>query len=84
MLKQIACAAFLTAMTLSPAYADDSKEWCNDAHMQKMQTMVDAMTDASKKEAAQMHLDGSNAAMKKSDMTGCVDHMKEAHAAMGL
>ncbi len=84
MLKHLAYAAVVTALTLTPVYAQDHKDWCTDAHMQKMQTMVDAMTDATKKKSAQMHLDESNAAMKKADMTGCVDHMKEAHKAMGL
>jgi hypothetical protein len=31
-----------------------------------------------------MHLSQSKAAMKKSDMTGCIKHMEEAHKAMGM
>ena len=84
MLKQLAYATFVTAMTLAPAYADDHTEWCTDAHMQKMEAMIAAMTDAAKKKSAQMHLDELNAAMKKGDTSGCIEHMKEAHKDMGL
>jgi hypothetical protein len=79
-------AALLTASLVAPAYADESqaKEWCNDAHMQKMDAMIAKMTDAAKKNEAESQLTMSKTAMKANDMTGCVDHMKEAHKAMGL
>jgi len=84
MLKQVMVAAVVTAMTLAPVYAQDHKDWCTDAHMQKMDAMIADMTDAAKKQSAQMHLDESKAAMNKGDTAGCIEHMKEAHKDMGL
>jgi hypothetical protein len=84
MLRPLLFAGFITAAMLTPAYADEQKEWCNDAHMQKMNAMIAKMTDPAKQKSAQMHIDESDAAMKKGDMAGCVEHMKEAHKDMGL
>ena len=42
------------------------------------------MTDATKQKEATAALDMSKAAMKKGDTAGCMQHMNEAHQAMGL
>jgi hypothetical protein len=79
-------AVLLAAILLAPAYAqeDKAKEWCTDAHMQKMDASIAKMTDAAKKKEAEAHLAMSKAAMQNNDMDGCVKHMEEAHKAMGL
>jgi hypothetical protein len=76
----------LSACLLVPAYAadDKAKEWCTDAHMQKMDGMIAKMTDAAKKKDAELQFSLSKTAMQGGDMPGCVEHMKEAHKAMGL
>jgi hypothetical protein len=78
--------ALLSALAWAPAYAEDdkAKTWCTDAHMQEMDSSISAMTDADKQKEAKAHLDMSREAMQKQDMTGCVEHMKETHKAMGL
>jgi hypothetical protein len=65
-------------MAPAPAYAQDKEAWCTDAHMKQMDAKVAKMTDA------KMHLSESKAAMKKKDTTGCIEHMEEAHKAMGM
>jgi hypothetical protein len=82
MLKTIPIAAFMTIMALCPAYA--AADLCTDAHMQQMDKMIAAMTDAAKKKEATMHLDMSKAEMKKGNTAGCMEHMTEAHKAMGM
>jgi hypothetical protein len=42
------------------------------------------MQRAAKKKEATAALDMSKAAMKKGDTAGCMQHMNEAHKAMGL
>jgi hypothetical protein len=84
MLKAPVIAIFLITFAAAPVYAQDSKEWCTDAHMKLMDSKVAAIADAGKKKSAQTHLDASKAAMKSGDMKGCVEHMKEAHKDMGL
>jgi hypothetical protein len=74
-------AAFVTVMSLSPAYAAGE---CTEAHMKQMDGMIAKMTDAAKKKEATMHLDMSKAEMKKGNEAGCMKHMNEAHKAMGL
>lgn len=81
MLKLIPVAAVMTVMALSPAYAADL---CTDAHMQQMDKMIAAMTDAAKQKEATMHLDMSKAEMKKGNTAGCMEHMTEVHKAMGM
>jgi hypothetical protein len=56
----------------------------HDAHMKQMDDMIAKMTDAAKKKEATTALDMSKAAMKKGDKAGCMQHMNEAHKAMGL
>ncbi|AGK58760.1 hypothetical protein HYPDE_35443 [Hyphomicrobium denitrificans 1NES1] len=78
-------AAFAIAIACLPASAQDkAKDWCTNAHMQKMQSTIGKMTDAAKKKEAKSHLAMSKAAMKAKDMDGCVKHMEQAHQAMGL
>jgi hypothetical protein len=81
MLKASLLAAFLAVATLSPVYAQDL---CTDAHMKKMDDMIAKMTDATKQKEATTALDMSKAAMNKGDKAGCMQHMMEAHKAMGL
>jgi hypothetical protein len=82
MLKASFVAAFLTTMAFSPAFA--AQDLCNDAHMKQMDDMIAKMTDAAKKKEATMHLDMSKAKMKKGNTAGCMEHMNEAHKAMGM
>jgi hypothetical protein len=77
-------AACLALMAFGPAYGQDKKEWCTDAHMKLMDADVAKMTDAAKQKSAKMHLDMSKAEMKKNNTAECIKHMEEAHAAMGM
>lgn len=79
-------AILLAALLAAPASAAESeaKEWCNDAHMQKMESMIGKMANAAQRAKAESYLSMSKTAMLNKDMAGCVSHMKEAHAAMGL
>ena len=81
MFKTLPVAAFVTVISLSPAYAAGE---CTEAHMKQMDGMIAKMTDAAKKKEATMHLDMSKAEMKKGNEAGCMKHMNEAHKAMGL
>ena len=82
--KPSVAAAFLAAavFALSPAYAADDQ--CTDAHMKQMDQMIAKMTDAAKKKEAMMHVDMSKAELKKGNKAGCMEHMEEAHKAMGM
>ena len=75
-------AAFLAVVAVSPAYA--AEDLCNDAHMKQMDDMIAAMTDAAKQKEATAALDMSKAEMKKGNTAGCMEHMEEAHKAMGM
>lgn len=81
MLNALPIAALLAVIALSPAYAADE---CTDAHMAQMEKMIGEMTDAAAKKSATMHLDMSKAEMKKGNEAGCMEHMAEAHKAMGM
>ena len=50
--------------------------------MKKMDAMIAKMTDAAKKKEAMTALDASKAEMKKGNMKGCLEYMKQAHTAM--
>jgi hypothetical protein len=52
--------------------------------MQQMKGMIAEMTDEAKKKEATMHLEMSEAEMKKGNEAGCMEHMDMAHKAMGL
>jgi hypothetical protein len=81
MLKMVPVAAFVAVISLSPAYAGAE---CTEAHMKQMDDMIAKMTDAAKQKEATMHLDMSKAEMKKGNEAGCMEHMNEAHKAMGM
>jgi hypothetical protein len=76
-------AAIFVLMAFPPAYAA-AQDLCTDAHMKQMDDMIAKMTDAAKKKEATTALDMSKAAMKKGDKAGCMQHMNEAHKAMGM
>ncbi len=76
MIKVLFAAALLGFALTAPAYAEDMK--CDDASMMKMQTEMDAMTDAAKKEMAMKEMDMAKMAMKDSKMDECTMHMGEA------
>ena len=82
MLKVLPIAAFVAVLSLSPAYA--ASDLCTDAHMKQMDEMIAKMTDEAAKKEAAMHLDMSKAEMKKGNEAGCLQHMQEAHKAMGM
>jgi hypothetical protein len=81
MFKTLPLVAFVTVMSLSPAYAAGE---CSEAHMRQMDGMIAKMTDVTKKKEATTHLDMSKAEMRKGDEAGCMKHMNEAHKAMGM
>jgi hypothetical protein len=81
MFKMFPIAAFVAVMSLSPAYAAGE---CTEAHMAKMDKMIAEMKDEAAKKKATMHLDASKAEMKKGNEAGCMEHMQEAHKAMGM
>jgi hypothetical protein len=81
MFKVLPVAAFVAVMSLSPAYAAGE---CTDAHMAQMDKMIADMKDEAAKKEATAHLDASKAEMKKGNEAGCMEHMQEAHKAMGL
>ena len=83
MLKAPLIATLIAATALLPASAW-SQDLCTDAHMKQMDDMIAKMTDAAKQKEATAALDQSKAAMKKGDTAGCMQHMDEAHKAMGL
>ena len=76
-------AAIFVLMAFPLAYAA-AQDLCTDAHMKQMDDMIAKMTDAAKKKEATTALDMSKAAMKKGDKAGCMQHMNEAHKAMGM
>lgn len=82
MFKVLPVAAFVAVMSLSPAYA--ASDECTDAHMAQMDKMIAEMKDEAAKKEATMHLDMSKAEMKKGNEAGCMEHMQEAHKAMGM
>jgi hypothetical protein len=82
MLKTSLMAAFMVVLAIGPAYA--AQDLCNDAHMKLMDDTIAKMTDAAKMKEATTALDMSKAAMKKGDTAGCMQHMEEAHKAMGM
>jgi hypothetical protein len=84
MSRVTAIAAAIAILACAPAFGQDNKEWCTDAHMKQMDQKIAQMTDADTKKEATTHLDQSKAAMKKGDTAGCIEHMKQAHEAMGM
>jgi cytochrome c556 len=84
MSRVIVLAAAVGLLASTTVYAQDNKDWCTSAHMKQMDQKIGQMTDATKKKEATMHLDQSKAAMGKGDTAGCIEHMKQAHTAMGM
>ncbi|SFV25777.1 hypothetical protein [Hyphomicrobium facile] len=84
MFKILITLAFLALPAAGTAYAQSHKDWCTDAHMEKMEAMIAKMTNSEKQKAARAHLHLSKAEMKKNNTPGCVKQMQEAHKAMGL
>ena len=82
MLKASLIAGLAAVVLALPAYA--ASEQCTDGHMQQMRKMIAEMPDEAQKKAATTHLDMSEAEMKKGNEAGCMQHMAEAHKAMGL
>jgi hypothetical protein len=80
----LACLVTVFALVVFPAAHASAQDLCTDAHMKQMDDMIAKMTDAAKKKEATTALDMSKAAMKKGDKAGCMQHMNEAHKAMGL
>jgi hypothetical protein len=76
--------AAVFALMVFLAACASAQDLCTDAHMKQMDHMIAKMTDAAKKKEATTALDMSKAAMKKGDKAGCMQHMNEAHKAMGL
>ena len=82
-MKTYLCAAAVLALALSaPAFAQDAMMKCDDAMMMKMQTEMDAMTDADKKKMAMEHMDMAKTAMKDNKMDDCTMHMGNASKTM--
>ena len=52
--------------------------------MAQMDKMIADMKDETAKKEATAHLEASKAEMKKGNEAGCMEHMQEAHKAMGL
>jgi hypothetical protein len=52
--------------------------------MAQMDKMIAEMKDEAAKKEATTHLDMSKAEMKKGNEAGCMEHMAEAHKAMGM
>jgi hypothetical protein len=80
----LTCLAAVFALTVLPLTHAAAQDVCTDAHMKQMDDMIAKMNDAAKKKEATTALDMSKAAMKKGDKAGCMQHMNEAHKAMGL
>lgn len=84
MFKYILAAAALGVFAIQPAFADGMPK-CDDASMMKMQTDMDAMTDASKKDQKMMamkEMDMAKDSMKAKKMDDCSMHMDKAMKAM--
>jgi hypothetical protein len=82
MFKLLFAGSIMAILAVGQAYA--AQDLCNDAHMQQMDKMIAAMTDADKQKEATAALDKSKAAMQAGDTEECMKYMDEAHKAMGL
>jgi hypothetical protein len=78
MLTRILAAAGLAlAFAIAPAVAQDNM-MCDEASMMKMNTGMEAMTDAAKKEEAMKEMQMAKDAMDKKDDANCKMHMENA------
>lgn len=85
MLKPILVAAALAIAFIQPAFAQDTMVKCDDASIMKVQTKVDAITDAAmkeKKEMAMKELDMAKETMKANKTDECVMHVENAMKAV--
>lgn len=85
MLKPILVAAALAIAFIQPAFAQDTMVKCDDASIMKVQTQVDAITDAAmkeKKEMAMKELDMAKETMKANKTDECVKHVENAMKAV--
>jgi hypothetical protein len=85
MLKSTLVAAAFAIAFIQPAFAQDAMMKCDDASMMKIQTEMDAMTDAAmkeKKEMAMKEMEMAKDAMKAKKTDDCVMHMEGAMKAM--
>jgi hypothetical protein len=80
--KALFIAAFMAIFGASQAFA--ATDLCNEDHMQQMDKMIAAMTDAAKQKEAMTALDQSKAAMQAGNSEECMKYMAAAHKAMGL
>jgi hypothetical protein len=84
MIRYLIASGILMSIAITPALAQEHKDWCTDSHMAQMDAQIAKMTDPKMQKTAKMHLDQSKSAMKKNDLSGCVKYMKQAHKAMGM
>ena len=74
-------AAVATALSLTPAIAQDMK--CDEATMSSMNTKVMGMKDQAMMKEAQNHMALAKTSMESKKMDDCMMHMKEAQKSMG-
>jgi hypothetical protein len=85
MLKPILVAAAFAIAFVQPVFAQDAMLKCDDASMMKVQTKMDAITDAAmkeKKEMAMKELEMAKEAMKANKTEDCVMHVEGAMKAV--
>ncbi|HUR44000.1 MAG TPA: hypothetical protein VMZ01_07860 [Aestuariivirga sp.] len=76
MLKSTLLAAVFGLALIVPASAENSK--CDEPTLAAMQTEIDALTDAGKKEAAMKEMQMAKDMMAANDMDGCGTHLEAA------
>jgi hypothetical protein len=85
MLRSNLVTAVFAIAFIQPAFAQDAMVKCDDASIMKMQSEVEAMTEAAmkeKKEMAMKEMDKAKEAMKANQMDDCKMHMESAMKAM--
>lgn len=75
-----------TLLSVGTAYAEDKMEPlnCTEADMATMQSKMEGMTDADKKNMAMSEMDMAKKMMADKDMDGCKIHMDNAMGHMGM
>jgi hypothetical protein len=76
MLKSTLLATVFGLALIVPASAENSK--CDEATLTSMQTEIDALTDAGKKEAAMKEMQSARDMMAANDLAGCGTHLDAA------
>ncbi|WP_026621355.1 hypothetical protein M728_001931 [Ensifer sp. WSM1721] len=77
MLKKMFAAAAISAVCVSPAFAQ-ADLICDQAGMTKLETDVSQITDSGKKEMAQKELAMAKEALAANDQEKCKSHMANA------